>query len=259
MDSPVYDKLKGKGLADERVKIVDHKGEEREMSLLDYVVDLDEGVTKTRLANKDLTTQRETWETEKKEFKTNLKTLTEKKVELEGQIEELSGKTNKKSKESEELLRQFNAVSEEIKQLKADNAAAKEEARIAKETSRADRLRSAEETLKSDIITELGKQKITGAQAEAAFAVIKTKGSARVEEDSEGKSYKRIFVNIKDGKELASDIKNMCENFAKENQFFVSASGNSGTGGSHDSNRPVNGNTNGKEPSALDMLRMTDK
>jgi hypothetical protein len=49
----------------------------------------------------------------------------------------------------------------------------------------------------------------------------------------------------------------MCENFAQENKFFVSASGILGTGTNHNSNQPTGGN--GKEPSTVDMLRMKDK
>lgn len=256
METLVFDKLKGKGLADEKVTITDHTGVQKEVTLLEYVMDLDEGVTKTRAANKDLTTQREAWEKAEKAYKQKETDLTAEKIALEKQRDELSGKGNAKKQETEELTRQINAMSEQLKQLGEKYNAAEQKAKEAEARARTNSLRSAEDNLKADIITELGKHKIVGQQAEAAYAVIKTKGNAKVEEDAATGSFKRIFVNIKDGKELAADIKNMCESFAQDNQFFVSASGRPGTGTNHESNRPVkNGD---KEPSAFDMLNMKE-
>ena len=256
METLVFDKLKGKGLADEKITITDHNGVQKEVSLLDYVIDLDEGVTKTRAANKDLTIQREAWEKQEKTYKQKETELTTKAEALEKEKNELSGKGNKKGQELEEVTRQLNAVNDKLTQLEALRVAAEAKAVEAEKRAKTNASRSAEDALKADIITELGKHKISGAQAEAAFAVIKTKGNAKIEEDAATGTYKRIFVNIKDGKELAADIKNMCENFAQENKFFVSASGMPGTGTNHESNKPAGGNT--KDPSTVDMLRMKD-
>lgn len=247
MNTVVYDKLKEK-LGDE--KVTGDDGVEKK--LFEVVVDWEEGVTKTRAANKDLTGQREQWEAKEKEYKIKLTDLEKAKSEAEKKIGELSGTSSKKNQESEELTRKLNAMSEEITQL-SEKLKTAEDARIkAEDMAKTNSRTSNEEALKADIFTELGKHKISGAQAEAAWALIKQRGNARIIENAENGQYSRVFVNLKDGKELASDLKGMCEVFAQENTWAQSASGKPGTGDNHQSNTPASG----KDMSAADMLAL---
>lgn len=239
-----YDTLKSKleGV------MLDVDGQQK--SAIELVSYWEEGVRKTRDANKDLTTQRDQWESERKTLKTQLDQLTAAKTDLEKKIEEASGTGKKKTAENEELTRQLNALADQIKTLDQKYKEAEEQRQVAAVAAKESSKAAATEKLKADIVNELGKHKIVGSQAEAAFATMTFKGMTRIVEDAE-KGFVPVFVTLKDGKELSASLSSMCKTFADENPFFVSASGNKGSGEPHKS-----GDGGGNRPSAADMLRM---
>lgn len=221
---------------------------------IDFVSYLDEGVSKTRAANADLTKQREQWEAERKANKQQLTELANLKSTLEAQVEELSGKTKRKSSESDELQRNVNALTEQISQLtkKYEEAEARsmKEAAARKESQQL----AFEERTKAEIIAELGRQRIVGNQADVAYSGILTKKLVKIVEDAE-KGFVPVYVTQKDGKELSATLSSMCKAFAEDNPFLISASGTRGTGDNHDTKSKEG---TGKRPSAFDMLAMKD-
>ena len=245
MENAVYDALKEK-LGDAKIKV----GEE-EKGLLELVAYWEEGVEKTKAANKDLTTQRETWEKERKEFKTNLETLSTVKGDLEKQLEELKKGGKGNTQEKEDFTRQINALTEQINTMTASQKAAEQKAKDAEERAQQANKMASEEGLRKDLMTELANHKIIGTQADFAVTTIMAKGLAKLVTNDSG-LYQRSFCTQKDGKELAADLSAMCKWFADSNTFLVSGSGKPGTGMPHDANKPA---TNGR-PTAVDMLKM---
>lgn len=230
MDTVVYDKLKEK-IGTEKIVV-----EGKEVDLLALVSDWEEGVIKTRAANKDLTQQREKWETAEKEYKKTLTDLSTAKTELEKKISETTGKAGEKTTELEEMKKTLNAMTEQITSLTTKASSAEAAAELARENMNKANQKASEETLRKELMTELGDLKIVGTQADFAITAIFAKGFAKLVPDSETGFYQRSFCTIKDGKELrAENAKTLCKWFAENHPFLVSGSGKSGTGMPHDS------------------------
>lgn len=248
METTVYDAFKKvlEPIKDVKVKIGDE-----EKTLLETVVYWEEGVEKTKAANKDLTAQRETWETKEKEFKRNINDLSATKADLEKKIDEYSGKGKKAEGEKKEWEQQLNAVNEELKQLKIEREEEKQARLKAEEKAAQANEKASRESLTTDLIKELAEYKIVGNQADFAVTAILAKGLAKITVDSETGLYKRSFITNKDGKELAADIKTLCKWFAEQNQFLVSASGKTGTGMDHQGGNP---NKNGNNQNYFSMV-----
>ena len=240
METAVYDALKEK-LGDAKIKI----GEE-EKGLLEIVSYWEEGVEKTKVANKDLTRQREEWEKQEKEYKKQLGDLGTVKTDLEKKLEELSGKSGKKSQESEELQKQLNAAIDKIKTVEEAQQAAEKKAREAEEKSVQANKVASEEGLKKDLLTELAENKIVGTQGDFAVTTIMAKGFAKLVPDETTGLYKRSFCTKKDGKELAAELKSMCKWFAEANPFLVASSGKPGTGSIHDGGKTGESSSGGR-------------
>jgi len=233
MDTVVYDKLKEK-LGEEKVTI-----EGKETKLVDLVADWEEGVRKTRVANKDLTGQRESWESKEKEYKKTINEFNSVKSDLEKKIEELAGGTKKKSAEAEELQRTLNAMNEQITDLTKRHEAAEMKAKEADERAKQANQKASNEELRKDIMTELAQHNIIGVQADFAVTNIFARGWAKLNPTDAG-LYERSFCTYKDGKELkANTIKDLCKWFAETNTFLVSSNGKQGTGNDHNARNPV--------------------
>lgn len=240
METTVYDAFKKvlEPIKDVKVKIGDE-----EKTLLETVVYWEEGVEKTKAANKDLTAQRETWETKEKEYKKTIADINTIKVDLEKKIEESTGKTSKSKEEKAEWERQLNTVNDQLKSMSEKLQAAEKLSKENEERAKQANEKASRESLSTDLIKELAEHKILGSQADFAVTAILAKGFAKITADSETGLYKRSFITNKDGKELAADIKSLCKWFAEQNQFLVSASGKTGTGMQHQSGNPdKNGN-----------------
>jgi chromosome segregation ATPase len=240
METTVYDQFKKvlEPIKDVKVKIGDE-----EKTLLETVVYWEEGVEKTKAANKDLTAQRETWEKTEKEFKKALSDITATKADLERKLEESSGKGKKTESEKKEWEQQLNAVNDQLKGMNEKLQAAEKLAKDNEVKAQQANEKASRENLSSDLLKELSEYKIVGSQADFAITAILAKGFAKITADSETGLYKRSFITNKDGKELAADIKSLCKWFAEQNQFLVSASGKTGTGMQHQSGSPdKNGN-----------------
>ena len=236
MEQAVYDALK-ETCGDKTVTL---NGEEK--SLFEIAVDWEEGVRKTRDANKDLTGQRETWEREKREFKSQLDETRTKLTEAQSQLDETTNKTKKKDQQSEQAQKEINTLTDKINSLTELYEAAEKARKEEKERSIMASRNIAVESLKSDIIKELNNHKIIGNQATIALNTIIGQGYAKVVDGDEG-AYQRSFSTYKDGKELnAESLNAMCETFAKDNPFLVSGSGTTGTGNNHTSNSNESGN-----------------
>lgn len=234
MDTQVYDALK-KALGPVTDIKVQVRGEEK--TLLDAVVDWEDGVEKTRSANKDLTQQRESWETKEKEYRSTLATLTATKDALEKQVQDKDGTTKKKSQESEELQRLLNAQNEKIENLAKVHEESLKKVADAEERAKSANKKASEESLKKDLVTSLAEYKIEGAQADFAVTTILAKGFAKVVDNDEG-LYERSICTVKEGKSLAADLKTLCKWVSETMPFLVSASGKSGTGMQHKSDSP---------------------
>lgn len=240
MDTQIYDELKTK-LSDSKTKV---KIGDEEKSVLDYILWIEEGVEKTKSANRDLTSQRESWEAKEKEYKKNLTDLNTLKADLEKKAEEATKVGGKKSQESEELQRQINAALEKITSLEKAREDAEKRQKDAEEKAKQANAKASEESLRKDLITELAEYKIVGTQADYACQIILSKGYARLIADPDTGLYKRSICTNKDGKELAADMKTMCKWFAEISPFLVSASGKTGTGMNHEGTRSDRGHSN---------------
>lgn len=235
LETTVYDELKKK-LGDSTVKVkVNVNGVDEEKGLVDYIAYIEEGVEKTKAANKDLTQQRENWEKQEKEYKKTVADITAIKTELEKKVEESTGKSSKSKEEKAEWERQLNAVNEKLKEMEEKNKAAENRVKESEERAKQANEKASKEGLSKDLLTELAENKIVGTQADFAVNVILSKGFAKLIPDSETGLYRRSFATFKDGKELAADVKTLCKWFADTNQFLVSSSGKPGTGTQHSS------------------------
>lgn len=233
MDAEVYEALKEK-LGDAVIKI----GEE-EKPLLDVVTYWEEGVEKTKLANKDLTTQREAWEKERRELKDSVTAATNLKTELEEKLEALQKKGGNNSVKEQEFEKQINALTDQINTLTESYKKAQEDAKAAKENALQANRKASEEGLRNDLITNLNKYNIKGSQAEDAIAIITSKGNAKLIQNSESGLYERSYCITKDGKQLAANLEQVCKWIAETRPYLVSSSGKQGTGANHTSNNPA--------------------
>lgn len=230
MDTTIYDTLKEK-LGDAKVKSA--TGED--VPLIDLVADWEEGVVKTRAANKDLTAQRESWEQKEKDYKKTVSELSTLKEDLTKKVKDFSGGTDKTFQEREEFQKQINALTDQIKTMSESLTSSQQEILRAKEEAKQANAKASEEGLKKDILTELSEHKITGAQeTDFAITTIMAKGLAKIVLDDKG-LYSRSFCIRKDGKELAADLKSLCKWVAESNPYLVSSSGKKGTGTNHTS------------------------
>ena len=232
MDTGVYDALKEK-LGDTKIKI----GEE-EKSLIDIVVDWEDGVVKTRTANKDLTGQRDTWEKREKEFKTAVEQLETAKNSLQAQLDDLQKKGSSGKEKETELQKQINALNDQVKSLKETSEAADKRARDMEDKANKANETASVKGLREKIINGLSKYKIVGERADLAIEAIMAKGFAKLVKDDETGLYSESFCTLKDSKQLAADCEVMCKWFADTNQYLVEGSGMPGTGNQHNSVGP---------------------
>lgn len=230
MEAAVYDALKkAVGTSTDKIKIGDE-----EKTALEWATYWEEGVEKTKTANKDLTGQRETWERERKDYKNKLDELTTTKSDLEKKIEELSGKGKKESGEKEELIKSLNAVNDRVAQMEKLREEDQKKVKEANEKALAANQKASEESLRGDLIKELAENKIEGSNADLAVTFILSRKYAESKQDNEG-YFKRSFMIEKEGKQLSATIKDMCKWFAESNKSLVSSSGMPGTGTNHSS------------------------
>ena len=183
MDAEVYEALKEK-LGDAAIKIGDE-----EKPLLALVAYWEEGVEKTKIANKDLTTQRESWEKERREIKESFNAANNLKAELEERLEALQKKGGNNSVKEQEFEKQINALTDQISTLTENYNKAQEDAKAAKENALQANRKASEEGLRNDLITNLDKNNIKGSQAEDAIAIITSKGNAKLIQNSESGLY----------------------------------------------------------------------
>lgn len=243
METEIYDALKEK-LGDAKIKI----GED-EKGLLDVVADWEEGVVKTRAANKDLTTQREAWEKKERDFKSAAESLESAKNELKTQIEDLQKKGSGKKEEKAEWEKQVNALTEQINELKGKAEQAEVNAKTMEEKANKANETASVKNLREEILKELANNKITGSRADTAIDSILAKGFAKIMKNEETGLWEQSFCTKKDGKLLAADLKTACKWFADTNQYLVEGSGKPGTGNNHNSSKPAN-----NDMSPADML-----
>lgn len=233
MDAAVYDALKEK-LGDAKIKI----GEE-EKPLLDLVSYWEEGVEKTKTANKDLTAQREAWEKERKELKESVTGATIVKTDLEKKLEELQKKGGAGNAEKEnELQKQINALTDQIGFLKTEYEGSQQKAKELEEKALQANKKASEEGLRNDLITELAKYKIEGERSADAVAIINSQGYAKLVQSDAG-LYERSFCTVKDGKQLSATVDQLCKWIAETRPYLVSSSGKPGTNNNHNSNNPA--------------------
>lgn len=233
MESAVYDVLKEK-LGDTKIKI-----DEEEKSVLELVSYWEEGVSKTKAANKDLTTQREAWEQERKTFKESVQALTDAKSELTEKLEAFQKKNKGSTDEKEEFQKQINALTEQIETLQGNYKEAQERAKGLEEKAILANKKASEEGLRNDLITNLTKHKIEGDKAADAIAIINSQGFAKLIQNSESGLYERSFCTTKDGKQLSASMDQLCKWIAETRPYLVSSSGKTGTGHTHDSHGPA--------------------
>ena len=231
MQSDVYDALKEK-LGDAKIVI---DGEER--ALLDQVSYWEEGVIKTREANKDLTRQREEWETEKRTLRSSLEEKASLIADLEKKAQESTLSKEDKEKleklkggsliEREAYQKLENTVNDLQKQLDEEKAAREQAAQEIKTAA----LNGEKQKLKNEIMSELQKYDIIGVAAENAYHDIEAKGMAKVSDGESG--FTRTFTIVKDGKDLVSNLADMAKRYADDHKFLVRPSGHRGTENNH--------------------------
>lgn len=239
METAVYDAFK-EVLKDAKTTI---NGEEK--TLLDIVTYWEEGVEKTKTANKDLTAQRETWETKEKEYKQTITDVEKLKSDLETQLSEIKGKSGKKDEQRTELEKMINTLTDQVNSLKEASENAEKKAQEMEEKASKANYTASIKSLREKILTGLSEHKITGNRAELAIETIMAKEFAKLVKDDETGLYSESFCTQKDGKLLAADVGTMCKWFADTNQFLVEGSGKPGTGNQHNSSGPSK-NSGGK-------------
>lgn len=218
----------------EKLKDVKVTVDGEEKDLLPIVFDWEEYLGKLKTANADLVSQREKWDQERKQFKTTIGELEKVKGEIEGKLKEKEGSSGKKSQEFEELQKQFNTVNERLESLTKLYEEEKTKAEQLQTQSREAMKTGSLGDLRAKVLAELGKHKIVGSQADAALAVIESKGLAKVIDGDNG-AFVPTFATIKDGKSFSATLESMCKQFAEDNPYFVAPSGTRGPGANHES------------------------
>lgn len=230
MDQEVYDALKEK-LSDGKIV---YNGEEK--SLIDLVAYWEEGVQKTKAANKDLTTQREAWEKERKTLKESANAVLVTKEELEKKLETSQKKDDNGPKE--ELQKEINTLADKLNTLTSEYEASKSRVVELEEKALKANKQASEESLRSALLTGLTKHKIEGEKAIDAVAIINSQGYAKLIQGNDG-AYEKSFCTVKDGKQLSASLDQLCKWIAETRPYLVSSSGKLGTGHNHSSSGPA--------------------
>ncbi len=207
-------------------------------SVLDYVVDLFDYNEKLKGINTDLTGQRDVWKSKEADFNTKIEGLTSGNEELNKKLLGL-GEVKNNTSELEKLLEaERNTSKQSIEELntKIDSIleANKQAAQAKHDTAK----QLAESNLFNEITTALTGEKITGRNLELALMEAKQKGWAAVNE-IDGKFEPAIIVN-QDNKNVSMDVNGFAKHIAQNNQSWVDASGNKGTGETHQAKQTVN-------------------
>lgn len=234
MDSIIYDSLK-EACSEKTINI---NGEDK--SLLDIVVDWEDGFTRTKNVNEDLKSQRDEWKETKRKLNEQLADYEKAKTELEEKLNSVNGKASSKANELSAKDKQILELTQRIEQMNNSLEEMQKRATENEERAKNITMQSALEKMRNDVITELGKYGITGNQSDLAWTAIVSKGFAKIVDTND--EIKTIFSITKDNKELATDIAGMCREFAEQNKYLVSPSGNKGAGEVHKSNTPSSAN-----------------
>jgi len=163
---------------------------------------------KVQEANKDLTTQRETWETEKKDLKSQVDTLSGKIKTFEGggdsQTAELKSQLDSAKTQLESLTNRIDSEKTERQTL----------ARSAKATE-----------LKSSIIGAAGSDKAKAVNPNQVYALMQAEGLVSLNDANEP-----VINRVKDGKTENATADEAVTSFLEANPHLVASSGNQGSG-----------------------------
>ena len=226
MQSELYDILKV-AIGDKTYKV---DGEDT--SVLEIVCDWEDHLTKIKTPYEEVKSERSKLKEERTDLRNQITTLETELNELKEQLDTNSKDKKKKESMSDELQRQLNALTDKLKTVEESFESEKQKNIDAENRVKEATKVSALEKLKSSVVTQLEKHDIVGARAELAWNTIQSNGNASIREDENG-SYVESFTDYKDGKELASNLADMCDNFAQEHKFLVSSSNRNGTGDNH--------------------------
>ena len=161
---------------------------------------------KVQEANKDLTSQREAWETKEKELKGQIDTL-------QGKI--VSGGSDDKSTALQSQLDSANEKLESLtNRLDTDKTERQTLARSAKESE-----------LKGSIIAAAGSDKAKAVNPNQVYALMQAEGLVSLDDEN-----KPIINRVKDGKKENATADEAVEAFLEANTHLVAASGNRGSG-----------------------------
>jgi hypothetical protein len=218
LDAVVYNLLKEK-LAETEYPV---EIEGKKVKMLDWIAttlyEKAENAVKIQNANKDLTTQREEWEKQKKALDAEIVALKEKtaKIDKKGMNEEGEAKLNAAIQDAKDAKAKVDALilenqKEKTARLEAD-------------------LRSEEATMRKDLIEKLGGKKIVDNSAKLALNTLITEGYASVVRKEDGSIERRFRLKDAAGNPLAATLEQVVEQFAKDNQNLVSGIPAKGTG-----------------------------
>lgn len=257
MQAKTYNLLKEK-LGDATVQ-----SDGKDVPMLDWLNEIHEAATvsvpKLENANKDLVSQRDEWDTSKKELKKQIADLTSERDALKKasmsdddrkKLESLGAKGM-----TPEVEAQFNALKEKVETLTQTVTNTQTELKNERENTATAKLASVREAMRTSLLTALAKHKIEGSKAEIALAAIEQKGFAKINTKDDGSHVQTFQVFNDNGDPLAvNNAAELAERFAKDNPYLVSGSKAGGSGDDHQ----YNPNDHNQRPDARSMLDMNN-
>jgi hypothetical protein len=218
LDAVVYNLLKEK-LAETEYPV---EIEGKKVKMLDWIAttlyEKAENAVKIQNANKDLTTQREEWEKQKKALDAEILVLKEKtaKIDKKGMNEEGEAKLNAAIQDAKDAKAKVDALIEENKKEKT--------ARLEAD------LRSEDSNMRKDLVEKLGGKKILDNSAKLALNTLITEGYASVTRKEDGSIVRNFRLRDASGNPLAATLEQVVDQFAKDNPNLVSGTPAKGTG-----------------------------
>jgi len=244
LDQKVAEILKSK-LGDEKITI-----DGKETGLFDLVADWEDGLTKTKATNANLKAEKDEIEKAIKESKEKLARLDKYSSLTDDDLDKLSKVKKGGMMDKDQVSLQIAKLEDTLKSVTDKLTNAEKLAVEQSERAKLARIQSAQEKLRSDIVTELNKNKIVGDQADAVYALMEKKGLFSIKDiDGTGEKFDRVFIAKKDGRDMASDLESLCKSMAETNKWAVSPSGVKGPGDEHQNTPPVGGK--GIDPMSL--------
>lgn len=201
---------------------------------------------KVQTANDEISKERD-------DLKTEVKTLKEKTTELETGVKEKDTEIEKlKESQLTEVERaafletkktgmtadaeaKFNKITETLKEVQESLQSEKEARTKSDAATKVAKQKEYSTSLHNKVLKELGDANIKGTNADMALLKLEAEGLIKLNVDEATDSVEeKYFTKSTDGKLLDASLKELVTDFAANHENLVSASGNIGSGNSHE-------------------------